>query len=287
MKMTEVEIKPMNSGISRGDGIISFGSCFSSEMGKRLADDGYDICNNPFGVLYNPVSIANSISLLESGRMFGPEDTVPRDTNPKYEERKTPPAASPGHRPTGISEGYVSFYHHGSFTRKTPEEFIENANREIACAREKYRKARWVIITFGTAWAYRHLQKGIIVSNCHRHPAWEFRRELTGVEETVRLWDGIVADRGKEFIITVSPIRYKKDGMHGSQVSKATLLLAAECLATSHANVHYFPAYELMLDELRDYGWYAEDLVHPSEKAISYIYEKFKKFINFAPKDEL
>ena len=258
---TAVEVKRWSERVTRDAGILSLGSCFSTEMGSRLAEEGYGICSNPFGVLYNPASIANSIDFLAHGRIFTDSDVVP-----------------PGHRPIAPDgDGYVSFYHHGSFTRKSPEEFLLNANTSLAAASSAFRKAKWIMVTFGTSWVYRHIERDIIVSNCHKHPAWEFRRELLTVEDITDRWDDIVKDfPDKHFIFTVSPIRHRKDGMHGNQISKAILLLAVEHMVSAFPNTHYFPAYEIVLDELRDYSWYADDLVHPSSEAVSAVWERFR-----------
>lgn len=273
---TVVEVKGWSERVTRDAGILSLGSCFSTEIGNKLAEEGYGICSNPFGVLYNPASIANSIDFLSQGRIFTEDDVIPRSTNPVASGYKARP--QPGHRPIAPDgEGYVSFYHHGSFTRKSPEEFLLNANTSIAAASSAFKKAGWIMVTFGTAWIFRHLERDIIVSNCHKHPAWEFRRELLTVEDITDRWDDIVkAFPDKHFIFTVSPIRHRKDGMHGNQISKAILLLAVEHLVSAFPNTHYFPAYEIVLDELRDYSWFTDDLTHPSPEAVNIVWERFR-----------
>ena len=273
---TVVEVKGWPERVARDAGILSLGSCFSTEMGSRLAEEGYGICSNPFGVLYNPASIANSIDFLSQGRIFTEDDVIPRNTNPVASGYTARP--QPGHRPIAPDgEGYVSFYHHGSFTRKSPEEFLLNANTSLAAASSAFRKAKWIMVTFGTSWVYRHIERDIIVSNCHKHPAWEFRRELLTVEDITDRWDDIVkAFPDKHFIFTVSPIRHRKDGMHGNQISKAILLLAVEHMVSAFPNTHYFPAYEIVLDELRDYSWFTDDLTHPSPEAVNIVWERFR-----------
>ena len=280
---TAVEVKRWSERVTRDAGILSLGSCFSTEMGSRLAEEGYGICSNPFGVLYNPASIANSIDFLAHGRIFTDSDVVftdsdvvPRNTNPVRAGHTVGP--QPGHRPIAPDgDGYVSFYHHGSFTRKSPEEFLLNANTSLAAASSAFRKAKWIMVTFGTSWVYRHIERDIIVSNCHKHPAWEFRRELLTVEDITDRWDDIVkAFPNKHFIFTVSPIRHRKDGMHGNQISKAILLLAVEHMVSAFPNTHYFPAYEIVLDELRDYSWFTDDLTHPSPEAVNIVWERFR-----------
>ena len=273
---TTVEVKGWPERIVRNAGILSLGSCFSTEIGKRLAEEGYCICSNPFGVLYNPASIANSIDFLAQDHKFTAEDVVPRDTNPIRSDHTV--SIQPGHRPIAPEGGgYVSFYHHGSFTRKSPEEFLLNANTSLAAASSAFRKVKWIMVTFGTSWVYRHIERDIIVSNCHKHPAWEFRRELLTVEDITDRWDDIVkAFPDKHFIFTVSPIRHRKDGMHGNQISKAILLLAIEHMVSAFPNTHYFPAYEIVLDELRDYSWFTDDLTHPSPEAVNIVWERFR-----------
>lgn len=262
--------------IRKDDRIVSLGSCFSSEIGDRLAEDGYHILNNPFGVLYNPASIANSIHRLANAVPFTSADVILRDTNPAY--GKPPDITDPAHRPIAPQGGgYVSFYHHGSFARKSPEEFLAIANSSLAAASQTFKAAGWILVTFGTAWTYRHLEQDIIVSNCHKHPAREFRRELLTVDDINHIWNRIPETfPDKRFILTLSPIRHKKDGMHGNQISKATLLLSIEHLVRTFPNVMYFPAYEIILDELRDYSWYASDLVHPSPEAVDTVWQRFR-----------
>lgn len=263
--------------IDRNDIVLSLGSCFSAEMGRRMAASGMEVCCNPFGVLYNPASVASSLLRLADGRPFGPEDVIPRDTNPVREGRPRK-AVSPEHRPIAPEGGgYVSFWHHGSFARKSPEEFLNNANSALAEASSSFHKAGTVIITFGTAWVFRHIERDMIVSNCHKHPAWEFRRERLDVEDIVSLWSPILerfSDR--HFILTVSPIRHLKDGLHGNQLSKATLLLAEDALVRMYPNAEYFPSYEIILDELRDRIWFESDGAHPTQAAIDVVWERFK-----------
>lgn len=273
---TTVTVQRLKERISGEDTVVSLGSCFSTEIGERMSGDGYRILNNPFGVLYNPVSIADSLRRLADAAPFTVHDVIPRDTNPVYGRQAE--RTVPGHRPiTPEGGGFVSFHHHGSFARSTPETFLEYANACLYEASSEFSDAGWVIITFGTAWAYRHIERDIIVSNCHKHPATEFRREFLDTDSIVRLWKDILeAFPDKRFIFTVSPIRHKKDGMHGNQISKATLLLAVERLISGYANAFYFPAYEIVLDELRDYSWYAPDLVHPSAEAVDMVWQRFR-----------
>lgn len=273
-KRTVVDVEKWPDRITFNEGILSLGSCFSSEIGQKLTEGGFKICSNPFGVLYNPTSIANSIEFLAQDRIFTEDDVILRDTNPPPSR---PAVRQSGHTPIAPDGGgYVSFYHHGSFARQSPEEFLSNANASLATASSAFKKAGWLLVTFGTSWVYKHIDRDIIVSNCHKHPAWEFRRELLTVDDIVNRWSGIVkAYPDKRFVFTVSPIRHKKDGMHGNQISKAILLLAVEHLTGIFHNTRYFPAYEIVLDELRDYAWYSDDQVHPSKEAVNIVWKRF------------
>ena len=175
---TVVEVKGWSERVTRDAGILSLGSCFSTEMGSRLAEEGYGICSNPFGVLYNPASIANSIDFLAQDHKFTAEDVVPRDTNPIRSDHTV--SIQPGHRPIAPEGGgYVSFYHHGSFARRTPEEFLRNANTSISAASSAFKKAGWIMVTFGTHRQMGRHRKGFsgqaLHLHCLAHPPQERR----------------------------------------------------------------------------------------------------------------
>ena len=253
---TPVTDLPCKVGISYEDRILMLGSCFSDNIGKQLADFGFDVCVNPFGTLYNPVSILQSIETLAGSRLFCLEDCVQIGAG---------------------DERWCSFSHHTSFARGTAEDFLSGANAALAAAREFFLSCNKVIITLGTSWCFRNVASGRIVSNCLKRPAAEFVRERLSSSEVASCLQRISAlCPDKEFIFTVSPIRHFKDGAHGNQVSKASLLLGVEAfMEGSDVPADYFPAYEIMMDELRDYRFYAEDMCHPSEQAVAYIRERF------------
>lgn len=251
-------------GISYDDRIMMLGSCFSENIGRQLADFGFDVCINPFGTLYNPVSILNSIEKLLGEDLFSEEDAVD----------------------VGAGSGLVcSFSHHTSFACREAGEFLAKANAALTQAREFFRSCNKIIITLGTSWCFRRNDSGRIVSNCLKRPAAEFTRERLTVGEAAgylarirQLCDKAAEERGgfaeKQFIYTVSPIRHFKDGAHGNQLSKSTLLLAVDTI-TDEGKIEYFPAYEIVMDELRDYRFYAEDMFHPSLQTTDYIRERF------------
>ena len=253
---TPVADEKCKVGISYNDKIMMLGSCFTDNIGKQLLNYGFDVCVNPFGTLYNPASIFEAVTRLIEGTLFTEDDCTQIGAG---------------------SERICSFHHHTSFARETPQEFIENANQALRNASEFFKKCNKVIITLGTSWYYRHLATDHIVCNCLKHPATEFAREFLPAEQTAAILSNIIATcKDKEFIFTVSPIRHFKDGAHGNQLSKSALLLGSDAAIRAHqSRADYFPAYEIFMDELRDYRFYAEDMCHPSAQAVDYIRERF------------
>ncbi len=256
---TPVPVGRSRVEVSPDDKICVLGSCFADNIGDKMAELGFNACVNPFGTLYNPVSVCNSVSRLSSGIPFTEDECVEM----------------------GSGAGLVcSFSHHTSFARSTAEEFLDHANTSLAAASKAWNEAGKVIITLGTAWCFEYIPTGEIVSNCLKIDQKLFRRKRLSVQETSVLLRNLVGrNPGKEFIFTVSPIRHLKDGAHGNQLSKSILILAIEDVCNAFPErCEYFPAYEILLDELRDYRFYAEDLVHPSQQAVSLIWNRFVDF---------
>lgn len=256
---TPVETGRSAVSISLKDRIFVLGSCFADNIGGKMVDLGFDVCVNPFGTIYNPVSVCNSIARLTSGIPFTEDECVPMGAG---------------------SDLICSFSHHTSFARRTDDEFLNVANACLEEASRRWKAATKVIITLGTAWIYEYTRSGEVVSNCLKINAKEFtRRRLTVRETTTLLMNMVARHPDKEFIFTVSPIRHLKDGAHGNQISKSTLLLALdEVISKFPERCEYFPAYEIVLDELRDYRFYAPDMVHPSEQAVEYLWTRFASF---------
>ena len=254
---TPVETGKSKVKVSVDDRILVLGSCFADNTGKKMTDLGLKACVNPFGTLYNPLSILSSLKRLLSEEPFTASDC----------------------RMMGSGAGLVcSFHHHTSFARKTEEEFLENANSALKSASLFFRECEKVLITFGTSRCYRHIADDMIVSNCLKRDAREFAVERMTVEAVTDAMEeihSICTASGKEMIFTVSPIRHIRDGLHSNQLSKSVLLLAVDAVCRETEDCHYFPAYEIMLDELRDYRFYAEDMCHPSRQSVNYIWERF------------
>ena len=260
--MEELKLQtPVQTGVSLVEvslesQAITLGSCFADSIGRKMEELGFNILVNPFGTLYNPVSICNSVARLSSGIPFTSKDCVMM----------------------GAGAGLVcSFSHHTTFARKTEEEFLSVANSSLEKASEFWNSASKVIITLGTAWCFEHIATGEIVSNCLKRDSKEFNRRRLSVAEVSNLLKNMVHRfPEKEFIFSVSPIRHLKDGAHGNQLSKSTLLLAIDDIIKSFPErTDYFPAYEIFMDELRDYRFYAPDMTHPSEQATDYIWSRF------------
>ena len=258
---TPVQDTPCTCPISYDEKILLIGSCFSDNVGKILEDYGFNVLVNPFGTLYNPASIRESLLRLSECRSFTESDCI---------------------RMGSGSELACSFSHHTSFARKTPEEFLENANASLCSASGFFNECDTVVVTLGTAWCF--IREGRTVSNCLKRDAREFVRERLSLERCTALLGEIIslcasAPKPKKVIFTVSPIRHLADGANGNQLSKSTLLLGIDnvinAITAGSSRVSYFPAYEIMMDELRDYRFYAEDMIHPSAQAASYIAERF------------
>ncbi len=270
--ITKVNIPESPWKLGLENKITIIGSCFANEIGNILQLCGFNISVNPFGTLYNPVSITNSLERLASAVPFAEQDVINislHSTNPE-ENYKT-------------GGKFCTFSHHSSFARGSKEEFITAANERLVYESTHFKNCDTIIITLGTSWVFRHIPTDKIVSNCHKIHPKEFTREFLSAQQTYEILDDFISRYpNKNFIFTVSPIRHLKDGAHWNQISKASLLMAVEQILQQHpSNTCYFPAYEIMLDELRDYRFYAEDMVHPSGLAVKYIFEKFKEsYIN-------
>lgn len=255
---TIVETPLKDLSISYTDKLILMGSCFSENIGNRLVDCKFKTDMNPFGILYNPLSIEKSLRRMLSGTQYTSSDLILHN------------------------EIYHSFDHHGSFSGIESDSVLHQINNRLQSSSQFLNEATILLITFGTAFVYTNKQDGKIVSNCHKLPAKAFDRRRVSVEEIVASWSALIKDLQQvnpklKIIFTVSPIRHIKDGAHENQLSKATLQLSIDQLQKEYNNVFYFPAYEIVLDELRDYRFYADDMTHPASITIDYIWKKFSE----------
>lgn len=251
---TKVEIEKYTSKISYGDKILFLGSCFANEIGSIMKSLRFNVLVNPFGVLYNPFSISGSLERLASKKQFSEGDVIVD------------------------GDIYKSLYHSSEFASMSMNDLIANINELLNDANRHYKDSNWIVVSLGTRWIYRLRSNGVVVSNCQKLAHNKFSREALSVEEIVELLSPFISENpGKIWLFTVSPVRHWKDGAHGNQISKAVLLCAIEKLQSKYKNVLYFPAYEILLDELRDYRYYCDDMLHPSQLAIDYIWKLFEE----------
>lgn len=255
---TTIDVPHSAFEISHAQKGMSVGSCFSTNIGSRLHNAKFPILVNPLGTIYNPVSIANTIDLLLGTKAFDEQQIF-------------------------FANGvWQSYYLHTSFSSVTKDEVLRKFQAVKEDFQQNFKSLDYVILTLGTAWVYELKSSKQIVNNCHKTPASQFNRRRLSVAECVSVLKHAIEQLRNEnpnlhVIFTVSPIRHWKDGAHENQVSKSTLFLAIEELQNSLQNISYFPAYELLIDDLRDYRFYADDMLHPSDFAVEYIWEKFSE----------
>jgi hypothetical protein len=252
---TPVTIPHSAETISYTTPCLLMGSCFSDEIGRRMEQEKFPVLLNPFGTLFNPASIHDNLLMLLEG-------SFPAEMLREYQDQ------------------WFSFSHSTAFTRTDREECLTLLETSVREASAWLRKCRYLILTFGTAWAYLWENNGTRVANCHKIPARYFRRELLSPETITGLYDELLHTLRAEFpqlqvIFTVSPVRHWKDGAVDNQLSKSVLHVAIHNLLKNHGGLHYFPSYEIFMDELRDYRFYAADMLHPSEQGTDYVWERF------------
>ncbi len=258
---TTISLHPSKNQIGYESHVLILGSCFAENIGSKLDYFKFQSFQNPFGILFHPLAIEKLISKAVKKETYSEDDIF------------------------FLNERWHCFDAHSDVSKPSKENLLEELNSGLENMHEEITKATHVLITLGTAWVYRNIATDGIVANCHKVPQKEFSKELQTVEE-IRyclrdMLENVQAINKKaKFIFTVSPVRHLKDGFVESQRSKAHLISAVhQIIQTSHYApcTSYFPSYELMMDELRDYRFYKTDMVHPNQLAIDYIWEKFKK----------
>jgi hypothetical protein len=253
---TEIKIEPSPRSIRHEHRILAIGSCFAQNIGELLREHFFAVQVNPFGVLYNPLSIARALSQIIDKQELQPEDLF-------------------------FHQGlWHSFSHHSVLSHPDKTQALSQMNKAILNAHNFLQKADWLLLTFGTAFVYFHLPEDKPVANCHKLPEKEFRRELLSVDNLAApfrtLWKKLHDfNPALKIILSVSPIRHIRDGLVENQRSKATLHLLIQELQKTEPELIYFPSYEILMDDLRDYRFYEANLTHPNTLAIQYIWEKF------------
>ncbi|MDR6403776.1 MULTISPECIES: GSCFA domain-containing protein [Chryseobacterium] len=254
---TEVDIIESQKKIDIEDKIFSIGSCFASEISDLLQQGQLQTVNNPFGTIFNPFSINNSIKRLHDAEFYTEDELIT------------------------FNDEYISFDHHTSFDTRYIHQTLDKINAKIEEGNSFLQDSNWVIITYGTSFIYEFIPKQKLVANCHKIPQKFFeKRLLTHQELTDSLYNTIlnlkdICKDDVQILFTVSPVRHTKDGMIENQLSKSKLITAIHEIIPQFENCHYLPVYEIVMDDLRDYRFYKEDMIHPNNQAVNYIFEKF------------
>jgi hypothetical protein len=253
---TTFNIDPSPDKITYIGPVIFIGSCFATAIGNKFETGHMPVMINPSGTVYNPVSVGNTLDKIVSGKKYLKKDLY--NNNGKW----------------------ISFDHYTDFSSDNPDKTLKSINSRLDESRKFLSDTHFLFVTFGTARIYKWKKTGQIVSNCHKIPALNFSHELLNVSEIVSFWSKQLDNLqllypGIKVTFTISPVRHWKDGAHGNQVSKSILFLAVEELLNHSSKPAYFPAYELLMDDLRDYRYYDDDMLHPSSTAVDYIWKAF------------
>ena len=257
---THIQIRPFEQKIDHSQPILSLGSCFADNIAKRLQRAKFDTTAAPTGILFNPESIARAIERFDRAR----------------EDKGSLPTIKELHQANGV---WYNYDFHSSLSHIDADVALAQMSDAVMRGAEALAEAKVVIITFGTAFVYRLNDSGEVVANCHKQPQRLFTREMLSAEDIAQrynaLLQGPLAD--KRVIFTLSPVRHLGDGLEQNSLSKATLRVAIAEIVAKNNNADYFPSYEIMMDELRDYRFYADDMAHPSALAVEYIWERFSQ----------
>ena len=255
---THVELPEKEVKIAHSERIMLWGSCFVENIGHLLKENKFRCEVNPLGILYNPISIAESMRQVLAKKVYQETDLF---------------------QSGGM---WHSWMHHSDFSSSSAEDCLKRINGNMAVVTETLSDTDWLVVTWGTAYVYYLQQSRMIVGNCHKQPEKLFVRKRLDIAEIVDVWKCLIdklraLNPRLKVLFTVSPIRHAKDGMHGNQLSKSVLLLAVDEVCRACSDCFYFPSYEIMMDELRDYRFYADDMLHSSTRAVEYIWECFSQ----------
>ena len=248
--------KGLEGLLSHGTPVVLVGSCFTDNIGACMRDDLFDVIVNPFGPIYNPSSVRRAVSSIVDGIRISPGDLFPHEGR------------------------FHSHLFHSRYSGCDREAAAQAMTRQLHLAREALLHASSLIVTLGTTRVFRHRQQGMVVANCHRLPSSSFREETLSLDQCTDDLESLVSmvrtvNPDIHIIFTVSPLRYLGQGAHINSISKATLLLAIDSVVRTFPSTHYFPSFEIMMDDLRDYRFYADDMKHPTDQAVRYIYDIF------------
>lgn len=252
-------IQPLNPPAKYDQKYLLMGSCFAEEMGKRLRRFKFDVLVNPHGTQFNPISITHAIETYLNQKKYEKNDLFCRDSL------------------------WHSWDHHGGFSHPDAEICLARINESQKHAFARLSEANWLILTLGSAWAYELSEGNRVVANCHKMPTDLFSKVLLKPQQVIASLDNVLhrlflVNKSVRVIFTVSPVRYIRDGMVENNLSKSILLYCIHRLVGKFDRLHYFPAYELVMDDLRDYRFYKDDLVHPNDLAVDYVWDQFTAY---------
>ncbi|MCU7613118.1 GSCFA domain-containing protein [Chryseobacterium sp. GMJ5] len=254
---TEVDLNESLKKIEIEDKIFSIGSCFASEMSDLFRQGQLQTVNNPFGTVFNPFSINTAIQRLHDAEWYHEEELIV------------------------FNDEYISLDHHTSFDTRYIHQTLQKINDKIEEGNRFLQDANWIIITYGTSFIYEFEPKKKLVANCHKIPQSFFKKRLlTQQEITDSVYNTIINLKDicrdeVQILFTVSPVRHTKDGMIENQLSKSKLITAIHEVISEMQDCYYLPVYEILMDDLRDYRFYKDDMIHPNSQAVNYIFEKF------------
>lgn len=251
---TEISLPRLDVAIDHATSVVLTGSCFTDEIGMRMRRQLFDVAINPTGTLFNPESIADAITDALDNRIFTPDELFEVDGT------------------------WRTLRRHSRFSLPNRDDSIRLLNSSLETTRQRLLSADLLIVTFGSAIVHRHLPTGAVAANCHKQPASLFAVERLSVADITARWRSLLdtlfrLNPGLNVIFTVSPVRHIGYGLERDRLSKSTLIVAVNELLGDRVN--YFPSYEIITDDLRDYRWYADDMVHPSSQAVDYVYDIF------------
>lgn len=255
---TNITLKKERNQIDYNSKLLLIGSCFSENISKKLDYYKFSVKSNPFGILYNPIAIENLISNTINLNSYTEKDIFQ------------------------LNERWHCLDAHSDLSASTKSELLTNLNGILETTQIQINQASHIVITLGTAWVYRFIETDKIVGNCHKIPQKKFLKELLSVKKIIACLENIctlvhLINPNTNIVFTVSPVRHLKDGFSENAQSKAHLLTAIQAVQDKRNGIYYFPSYEIMIDDLRDYRFYAKDMIHPNETAINYIWEQFNQ----------
>ena len=255
---TKIPLQPQqHNQLDYNSNVLLLGSCFVENIGKKLDYFKFQNLQNPFGILFHQLAIETLITNAINEKEYTEEDIFFHN------------------------EQWHCYDAHSKLSASSKEELLHNLNQQIKATNQQINESTHIIITLGTAWVYRHIETDTIVANCHKVPQKKFLKELLSADEISESLESIIAlikrvNIEVSILFTVSPVRHLKDGFVENTQSKAQLVSAIHQVVESGSSIYYFPSYEIMMDELRDYRFYAEDMIHPNQTAVDYIWDKFR-----------